>query len=169
MVTTPVSLEHYLKTPYHPDVDYADGYLEERNAGEREHGELQLRIAILLKRTPRKVFPYIETRLRVSRNRYRVPDVCVYENKSEESVFTRPPLLCVEILSPEDRINRMREGVIEDYLRMGVPDVWVLDPIKKIAFVPHVTGFRAVNTEEIATSDRRVVLTLADVFSDQDL
>jgi Uma2 family endonuclease len=75
----------------------------------------------------------------------------------------------VEILSPEDRINRMREGVIEDYLRMGVPDVWVLDPIKKIAFVAHVTGFRAVNTEEIATSDRRVVLTLADVFSDQDL
>jgi len=50
-----------------------------------------------------------------------------------------PPLLCVEILSPEDRSpedrwSRVQES-ISDYLRFGVPEIWVIDPQNAMAWV----------------------------------
>ena len=41
MATTIVSVEEYLRGDYHPDVDYVDGQLEDRNVGEYDHGALQ--------------------------------------------------------------------------------------------------------------------------------
>jgi Uma2 family endonuclease len=76
---------------------------------------------------------FIETRLKVANNRYRVPDVCVYlGHEPDEQVFTGPPFLCVEILSPEDRMSRTMT-VVQDYLAMGVKQVWIFDPWKKKA------------------------------------
>jgi len=106
MLETSISVREYLSTAYHPDVDYVDGAIEERNVGEREHGELQARVCFLLKQH-RVLVPYLATRLRVSATRYRVSDVCAYEKRSKESVFTEPPALSVEILSPEDRVQRI--------------------------------------------------------------
>ena len=100
-----LTVGEYLTTPFHPDVDYVDGQIEERAVGERDHGELQFRVAVLLKRL--KLFPYIETRLQVAATRFRIPDVSVYSEKPNEQVFTRPPLICIEILSPEDRVSRV--------------------------------------------------------------
>lgn len=40
-----VSIEEYLNTAYHPDCDYVDGRLEERNLGQRTHARLQTLIA----------------------------------------------------------------------------------------------------------------------------
>jgi hypothetical protein len=46
---TLISLEEYLRTAYHPDCDYVDGVLEERNVGEWNHGDLQGEIVHYLK------------------------------------------------------------------------------------------------------------------------
>lgn len=43
MVQTPISVGEYLSRTYHPDMDYVDGQLDERNVGEEEHGKLQAR------------------------------------------------------------------------------------------------------------------------------
>lgn len=57
-----------------------------------------------------------------------IPDVCVIAGDApKEQVFTAPPLLWVEILSPEDRTIRMNRKVRE-VLDFGVPYVWVIDP-----------------------------------------
>ena len=40
-----VAIETYLKTSYHPDRDYVDGEIEERNSDEFDHAELQTAIA----------------------------------------------------------------------------------------------------------------------------
>jgi Uma2 family endonuclease len=166
MLGTLVSVSEYLSTAYHPDVDYVDGRLEERNLGEREHGEPQARIYFLLKRQ-RVLFPFLETRLKVSATRYRVPDVCAYQKKPTESVFTQPPDLVVEILSPEDRVQRITK-VARDYLAMGVPAVWLLDPLEKKAYVADSSlGLHEVK-DEIATSDGRTRFSLAEIFSDED-
>jgi len=162
-----VPVEEYLSTAYHPDVDYIGGHLEERNVGEKEHGKLQFRITLLLKRL-RKVVPFIETRLRIAVDHYRVPDVCAYEKEPDESIFTKPPVLCIEILSPEDRMSRVMK-VVHDYLSMGVPTVWVLDPLGKKAYVADASvGFREV-TDRIEAAGQQVTLTLEEIFSGDDL
>jgi Uma2 family endonuclease len=167
MLDTLVPVGEYLSTAYNPDVDYVEGQLEDRNMGEREHGELQARIWLLLKQR-RILQPFIETRLMISPNRYRVPDICAYDKKPEESIFTRPPALCVEIISPEDRMSRIM-NVVRDYLSMGVPTVWVLDPLEKKAYVAEGTVSLRETSGSIATSDGRVTLELATVFSDEEL
>ena len=68
-------------------------------------------------------------RIRVSDTRVRVPDVCVLaENAPEEQVVTFPPILCIEILSPEDRMTRFMEK-LKDFAEMGVPTCWIIDPV----------------------------------------
>jgi Uma2 family endonuclease len=167
MLETLVSVREYLSTAYHPDVDYVDGHIEERNVGEREHGELQFRITTMLKRQ-KILVPFLETRLKVSATRYRIPDVCAYDKKPAESVFTQPPVLCIEILSPEDRIHRITK-VAQDYLAMGVPTVWLLDPLEKKAYVADaVAGLHEV-MGQIAAADGRVVFSLEEIFSDADV
>src|SRR5438132_1219812 len=109
-----IPITEYLTSTYHPDVDYVDDHIEERNVGEKEHGKLQFRVAILLERQ-RTLIPFLATRLMISPTRYRVPDVCAYEREPDESIFTQPPALCIEVLSPEDRLSRIIE-VAQDYL-----------------------------------------------------
>ena len=47
--------------------------------------------------------------------------------KPDEDILSRPPLVCVEILSPEDRMSRVNLR-IKEFLDFGVPAVWLIDP-----------------------------------------
>jgi len=133
--TTTMSVEEYLATSYRPDREYLDGLVVERNLGEQDHSRPQaLLVGYFLSRERQwrlHVFP--EQRVQVLPNRFRVPDVCVVLGaKPKEQIFTKPPFLCIEILSPEDRVTAMQER-IDEYLAFGVRYVWVLNP-------PHSTG-----------------------------
>jgi Uma2 family endonuclease len=128
--STSVSIEQYLSTVYEPEMDYVDGELEDRNVGEKDHSKLQVKLIRLL---PPTLATFSEVRIQVSASRFRVPDVCVYAEEPEEQVFRSPPLLVVEILSPEDRMARMQRK-LEDYYTMGCLHVWVLDPCAKKAY-----------------------------------
>lgn len=78
----------------------------------------------------------------VSSTRFRVPDVCVVSREQElEPVFTRPPLLCIEVLSRDDMLRSMQDRV-DDYRAFGVPNIWVLDPVKRRAYVCMHGDFR---------------------------
>ena len=44
-----------------------------------------------------------------------------------EQIITHPPLAVFEILSPEDTMHRLKRK-LEDYITMGIPEVWVIDP-----------------------------------------
>jgi Uma2 family endonuclease len=117
-----VSVEAYLSSSYQPDRDYVDGVLEERNWGEWSHSRLQLALARYLGIRERRwnVWVLIEQRVRIGPRRFRVPDVCVFlRGQQIEQIPTKPPLVCLEILSPEDRWTRV-ERRIEDFLTMGV-------------------------------------------------
>src|SRR5207247_11410166 len=72
---------------------------------------------------------WVEQRLRMQAtpDHYRVPDVCLTHGEPEENIFTEPPFLCVEVLSPEDTAVEVRAKV-EAYLVFGVPYLWVVDP-----------------------------------------
>jgi len=166
-LTTLVSCEEYLHTSYDPDVDYVDGELEDRNVGENDHSSLQAALIVHFharrKELGIRVFP--EQRVQVSPTRYRVPDICVTLGKPDEQVFTKPPFLCVEILSPEDRAGRMQRK-ISDYLQAGVPCVWVIDPRTRDAFIYTSSGMRSVQDGILRTQDPEIQVPLEALFED---
>ncbi len=75
-----------------------------------------------------------EQRVQVLANRFRVPDVCVVTEKPDSPpgrrIVTKPPYLCVEVLSPDEPTAETQEK-IEEYLAFGVPWVWAIDPISR--------------------------------------
>jgi Uma2 family endonuclease len=129
MSATILPLDYYLHETWSPDREYVDGEVVERNLGEKDHAAWQAALMRLLSACRQsahiRVFP--ELRLQTSATRFRIPDVLAIDrNAPDEQIITHPPLLCVEILSPEDRFGRMEEKIAE-YFRMGVRAVWVID------------------------------------------
>ena len=62
------------------------------------------------------------------KTRVRLPDICVVrKGKPVERVRVTAPLLCVEILSPEDRTGRVMKR-LDDFVAMGAENLWILDP-----------------------------------------
>ena len=51
----------------------------------------------------------------------------VPQARDKTTLFTRPPVLAVEILSPSDTQEIVQDKV-DDYLAAGVPLVWIVDP-----------------------------------------
>jgi len=132
---TGVSVEEYLRTTYRPDMDYVDGKLVERHAGEHWHSRMQTLIVGLLhpRERERNFRVLTEQRLQVSgaKHRYRIPDICVMALPyRSEPVLSTPPHLVIEILSPDDEAADLLARVA-DYLRFGVPHIWISNPYKR--------------------------------------
>jgi Uma2 family endonuclease len=118
-----ISVEEYLRTSFHPDCDFIDGEVLERNVGKRRHACAQTQIAVWF--DPPHLHALISLRMRVGPTRIRIPDVVVSEIPfPDEEVFTAPPYLCIEVMSPDDTISAMQDR-LGDYLNFGVPNALV--------------------------------------------
>src|SRR4051794_27148556 len=105
---TLVSEEEYLHTSYEPDCEYKDGVLEERNLGTPPHSKLQYRLAgYFYSREKEWGFTgATEARYRIREGRYLIPDLAVAREIDDSGkAITDPPLIWIEILSPEDRYS----------------------------------------------------------------
>jgi Uma2 family endonuclease len=80
--------------------------------------------------------------------------------------MTVAPLLCIEILSSDQRMSEIEERA-KDYLAMGVPMVWSVDPLRRTVFVSDASGQRQV-AEEPAVLGTGIRVTLAEVFAELD-
>jgi len=89
---------------------------------------------------------WVEQRIRtkVNPDRYRIPDICLTSGEPDEQVFTGPPYLCIEILSPEDAAIDVREK-IREYLTFGVAWVWVIDPATLSGEIHSASSIRSVD------------------------
>ena len=107
--------------------------------------------------------------MRVSSTRFRIPDVMVLaRGAAREQIVSEPPLLCVEILSPEDRIGRMEEKLAE-YFEMGVRAVWVIDPATEAAYEclgPRVGDWRRTQTLRVAGTE--IAVEVNELIADLD-
>lgn len=163
-----VPVEEYRNTVYEPDRDYVDGELVDRNVGEKDHAHAQGEVFFHLRQGRRKwnIYPTIEARVQVSPNRFRVPDVCAFIAPAPaEQVFTRPPFLCVEILSPEDRMSRVQQK-IDDYLDFGVEYVWLIDPQTHRAWVYRRDGIYEIRDGALRTENPDIEILLSDLFAE---
>jgi Uma2 family endonuclease len=164
---TEVSVDEYLSTSYQPDVDYVDGLLEERNVGEVPHGKCQLSLGSYL-HARRKQFGItvsVETRVQVRPARFRCPDVCVVVGQMDERIIRQPPFLCVEILSPDDRVQDLQRK-IDDYLEFGVPSVWIIDPDSRRAWMYSSEGVVEIKDGFLRTRGPDIAVPLAELFED---
>jgi Uma2 family endonuclease len=159
-----ISVEEYLSTSYHPDRDFTDGEVQERNVGERDHSRARREILIYLSsKYPtlrRRLFP--EQRVQVNPTRFRVPDIClIAEDAPEEAVIRTAPLLCIEILSRDDRMSAILERV-KNYFEMGVPTCWIIDPAARAGWV--ATPGRLEDAREGVLRAGAVEMPLCEIF-----
>lgn len=169
MATAPVllSLEEYLRTSYKPDVDYLDGEIEERNVGKYEHGKIQGWIFQIFNLNAKDwaTDVTVEQRIQIRSGAVRVCDVAVMKASApREEVITLPPLVCVEILSPEDRIPRAKI-VLSDYLAMGVENIWLIDPIRRIAYTFDAAGLHEADPTALTVAGSPIRLDLTEAFA----
>jgi len=162
-VTRLVSVSEYLSTSYRPDRDYVDGAVLERTLGEYDHARLQMAVASYFydRRKEWGITVVPEQRVQVSPTRFRIPDVCVVLGEPADQIFRTPPFVCIEILSKDDRSSEMQERV-EDYLRFGVPYVWILDPRKRKAY--RCTWESTYEVKELVTENPAMLVPVEALF-----
>jgi Uma2 family endonuclease len=161
-----VTIDEYLRTSYRPDCDYVDDHVEERTVGEREHSRVQLFLSSLFFRHEQEwhVYTLPEQRVQVSITRFRVPDLCVLRSdQPREPIVHQPPLICIEILSPDDSYRTMHERVT-DYLRMGVENVWLFDPFAREGLVCLPTGWNQPHDGRLVVPGTDIVIDLNEFY-----
>lgn len=124
-----ISISEYLQTTYRPDREYVDGELLERNVGKRDHARIQALLTMWFGNHEQEwnVIVATELRVQVAPTRIRIPDVCLVSNGRHPPVLVEPPLLTIEILSPDDTYVAMTQRC-NDYIRMAVRTLWIVDP-----------------------------------------
>jgi Uma2 family endonuclease len=166
--TTQIALSEYLQTTYHPDQEYVDGELRERNVGKTDHARVQALLAAWFVNHEHEWQAVVTTeqRVRVSPDRVRIPDVTlVRPGALGEDVLSAPPLCVIEILSPDDTFSRTCEKA-QDYRKMGVQNIWLIDPGTRSGQASTPQGWR--DTLEFDISGTPIRLSLVDIFSKLD-
>src|SRR5579863_7711246 len=125
-----ISVEQYLHSSF-PDLDreYRDGALVERSMPDYLHGKTQALLTALFMALRKRLslYPCAETRMMLRAGRFLIPDVAVFHPHEPGLIPDTPPLIAIEILSPDDRLTEVREK-LEEYRTWGVPHVWLVDP-----------------------------------------
>ncbi len=164
-----ISVNDYLATSYRPDCDYVDGAVQERHLGSKPHSYLQTFLAQWFndRYDDYGCTAGTELRVRVAPERVRVPDVCVVSADApddEDAAIETSPLVCIEVLSPEDRLPRLQER-IDDFARMGVKNIWVFDPVSHQVWVADDASLRPFTATVLPVRGLPLTLDLLELFA----
>lgn len=165
-----IPVSEYLRTVYEHDCDYVEGEFQERNEGELSHAFLQAILVAIFNNNRREwnVVAATEARVQVAAQRFRVPDVCVQRRSDpHDPIIAVAPLICIEIFSPEDRVQRLQER-IDDYTRMGVEHIWLIDPASRHAWVATPDGSHTRVSDAFSVPGTPIRISLAEAFAELD-
>ena len=165
-----ISVREYLRTSFSPDCEYVDGRIEERNVGEKGHSILQMYLGFLfrLNRDKWGVEVYPELRTRVARTKFRIPDVLITRAGVKfEHVLDTPPLIAIEILSPDDKLGDLKQK-IDEYVAFGVKHIWVFDPQRRVVWRADAEGLHQVVDAEITVDGTPIRVVLAEAWEELD-
>jgi Uma2 family endonuclease len=159
-----VTVEEYLRTSYRPDCDYVDGEIRERNVGKYEHARVQALLAAWFNQHEKAWEAQVvtEQRVQVSPTRVRIPDVTLLSLGSQPDVILDPPLLVIEILSPDDTYSDTQERT-QDYRAMGVETVWIVDPKTRTGRM--CSGAEWVEASRLEVKGTPLYVDLPGIFS----
>jgi len=169
MVSTPVAsitFEEYLiyndGNGFHYEL--VDGKLELMNPPTIEHFLIVDFLDTVLKaEIKRRSSPWLcfrESGVRTGRNKSRLTDLCVVtleqarELLNTSAVFQSPPLLIVEVVSPES-VKRDYRHKRSEYAALEVPEYWIVDSLEvKISVLLLEDGFYE---ETVFTATQKIV------------
>lgn len=162
-VRTAVTIEEYLHTSYEgTDREFRDGEVVERSMPDYFHGECQANLVIFFGalKSRRRLYPSTETRMRMPSNRVPIPDVSVFRERPIR-VPDKPPLIAIEVLSPDDRMRAV-ENKLKEYKEWGIPHVWLIDPDSRRMYIfeEKLTEVATLPLPEFETE-----VTPADIFT----
>ena len=162
--TTHIPLSEYLETSYRPDCEYVDGEVRERNVGKFEHARVQALLTIWLGKHEHEwgVIVITEQRVQVAPERVRIPDLTVLVAGPQPDVLTEPPLLIIEILSPQDSYSDTQERA-KDYQNMGVETVWIIDPKTRTGRM--CSGPEWTEAKRLVVAGTPIYVDLDEIFS----
>jgi Uma2 family endonuclease len=162
-----VSIAEYLNTSYRPDREYVDGEVLERNVGKNEHSRLQVLLAIWSGKFEDEwnAAGFTNQRVQVSEARVRIPDVLLVPLAPHPDVFVDPPILVVEILSPDDSYAETQRKA-NDYFKMGVGTVWIIDPMNRTGRV--CVGKAWTESETLQVPGTEISVSLPEIFARLD-
>jgi Uma2 family endonuclease len=160
---TLIPVAEYLNTSYRPDREYIDGEIRERNVGKWDHARVQYLLALWFgnHESEWQIIGSTEQRMQVSPTRIRIPDVVVLTAQEPPEVLTEPPLLVIEVLSPDDTYSDTEERAA-DYWAMGVEVVWIIDPKTRSGRM--CSGTEWVKAERLVVAGTPIYVDLADLF-----
>lgn len=170
MYDKPVSVDEYLSMTFEHDCEYVDGVIEERDLGEFEHSYVQgLLIGLFLQnRKEWNIYPLPEQRVQTQKRHFRIPDVTVLRAGSKrEGILTHPPLLVIEVQSPEIPLRKTELKALE-YLEFGIEHVWVIDPYARVAYRGTANGLELLRTGELTIPGTPIRVVPEDLFAELD-
>jgi Uma2 family endonuclease len=129
-----LSLEefHRLYDGAKPAYEYWFGEAIQKPMATNLHSALQLVLAILLR--ARGWFAFPEATLKLVPDAAPVPDVIASREALPQLYATKPVGICIEILSPDDRLKKAMEKS-KHYLAWGVQHVWIINPYSRTAWM----------------------------------
>jgi Uma2 family endonuclease len=98
--------------------------------------------------------------MKVRPNLYLIPDVAVFHPDEPGDVPDFPPLIAIEIISPDDRLPAERDK-LEEYRVWGVAHAWLIDPYSKRMYS---CNGELTEVKALAIPEWGVELNASDVF-----
>lgn len=167
--TSHLSLEefHRLYDGVKPNHEYWFGEAVPKSMPTFLHSAVQTALILLLAGRGWKAFP--EVTLKLSPDAEPVPDVIATRRRFNQAYPTEPVEICVEILSPDDRIKRVVEKG-KRYLDWGVSYVWIIDPVGRIAWVQTAQNPEGipVSADGSLTAGEGTEIPLPELFAEVD-
>lgn len=167
---TAVSMEEYLATSYHPDVEYIDGQLKEKPVTGFPHGVVQVLLGQWFRahRKEWEILVAVETRTKVNPSRVRLPDVVVVrKGEGSRGALVKAPLIAIEVLSPGDSYADLKARAA-DLRAMGVENVWLLDEERRTAEVWNGKQWELAEGNRLEAVNAPVYLDLGWLWAEVD-
>ena len=162
-VRTLVSPEEYLKTSFEDgDREYVDGELVKRGMPTYLHGKVQALICMQFTDLVKSHSVFAVTEVRHALNPehlYRIPDIAVFAGEEPTGpVPVTPPLIAIEIASPDDRLTETLKK-FEEYRHWGITHIWLIDPEDRKLYTYDKSGLHPVPALNVPRFELTIALS----------
>jgi Uma2 family endonuclease len=153
-----ITPEQYLATHFEREPEFVHGELVDKSLPKKKHARTQQRLCVLLDRAG---YGCTELRVKLAHDLYRIPDFALYESEPDGELPDTPPLLIIEIASPDDRLTDVKRK-LEEYRVWGVTHVWFVEPEEKRLYV--YEG-ELISVAQLELPRFHLTITPADLFA----